>query len=122
MEKDRLKGVYYFVDKDGTRPVKEFIDSLTQKEQAKVYAYITELKKQGNNLRRPMADYLGDGIYELRLKDNRIFYFFYLRERAVLIHAIKKHVKRIPENDLRLCIKRKLETEACGTNIERLEL
>ena len=53
MDEDRLKGVYYFVDKDGDKPVKEFINSLTQKEQAKVYAYITELKKQGNNLRRP---------------------------------------------------------------------
>lgn len=122
MEAARLRGVYYFVDKDGSKPVKEFIDSLTQKEQAKVYAYITELKKQENNLRRPMADYLEDGIYELRPKDNRIFYFFYLRERAILVHAMKKHVMKIPEGDLRLCIKRKIETEACGTNIERLEL
>ncbi len=122
MDEDRLKGVYFFVDKDGNRPVKEFIHSLTQKEQAKVYAYIAELKKQGNNLRRPMADYLEDGIYELRPKDNRFFYFFYLRDRAVLVHAIKKHVKKVPENNLRLCIKRKVETEACGTNIERLEL
>lgn len=122
MEKDRLKGVYYFVDKDGTIPVKEFIDSLTQKEQAKVYAYITELKKQGHNLRRPMADYLEDGIYELRPKNNRIFYFFYLRDRAVLAHAIKKYVKRIPESDLKMCLRRKIETEFCRTNIERLEL
>ncbi|MDP3042422.1 MAG: type II toxin-antitoxin system RelE/ParE family toxin [Candidatus Omnitrophota bacterium] len=122
MEQDRLKGVCYFVDKDGCKPVKEFIHSLTQKEQTKVYAYIRELKEQGNNLRRPMADYLEDGIYELRPKDNRIFYFFYLRDRAILVHAIKKHVKKVPENDLRLCIKRKIETEACGTNQERLEL
>ena len=122
MEEDRLKGVYYFVDKDDAIPVKEFINSLIEKEQAKVYAYITELKKQGNNLRRPMADYLEDGIYELRPKDNRIFYFFYLCDRAVLVHAIKKHVKKILESDLRLCLKRKIEIEACGTNIERLEL
>ncbi len=122
MEEDRLKGVYYFVDKDGTKPVKKFIDSLTQKEQAKVYAYITELKKQGINLRRPMADYLEDGIYELRPKDNRIFYFFYLRDRAVLVHAIKKHVKRIPESDLKICLKRKIEIETCGSNIEKIEL
>lgn len=122
MVEDKLKGVYYFVDKDGAKPVKEFINSLTDKEQAKVYAYITELKKQGNNLRRPMADYLEDGIYELRPKDNRIFYFFYLRDRAVLVYAIKKHVKKILESDLRLCLKRKIETEDRGTNIERLEL
>ncbi len=122
MDCNRLKEVYYFVDKDGVKPVKEFIYSLTRKEQAKAHAYITELKKQGNNLRRPMADYLGDGIYELRPKDNRIFYFFYFRDSAVLVHAIKKHVKTVPENDLRLCIKRKIETEACGMNIEKLEL
>lgn len=51
MDEDRLKGVYFFIDKDGDKPVKEFIHSLAQKEQAKVYAYIAELKKQGNNLR-----------------------------------------------------------------------
>ena len=122
MDQDRLKGVYFFVDKDGCRPVKEFIYSLTQKERAKVYAYIGELKKQGNNLRRPMADYLRDGIYELRPKDNRIFYFFYLGDQAVLVHAIKKHVQKIPDKDLRLCIKRKVEAEAGGVNLERLEL
>lgn len=122
MDEERLGGIYFFVDKDGNKPVKEFIHSLTRKEQAKVYAYIMELKKQGNNLRRPMADYLEDGIYELRPKDNRIFYFFYLRDRVILVHAIKKHVKKVPENDLRLCVKRKIETEAWGTNIERIEL
>jgi len=122
VEVGMLKGVYYFIDEDGRKPVKEFIDSLIEKEQAKVYAYIDELKNQGNNLRRPMADYLRDGIYELRPRDNRIFYFFYLRDRAVLIHAIKKHVKKIPENDLKLCIKRRIKIEACGVNIERIEL
>ena len=117
-----LKGVYYFIDEDGCNPVKEFINSLTEPEQAKVYAYIAELRNQGNNLRRPMADYLRDGIYELRPKDNRIFYFFYLRDRVVLLHAIKKHVKKIPEGDLKLCIKRRIKTEACGASIERIEL
>lgn len=117
-----LKGIYHFVDEDGNKPVKIFIDSLTDKEQAKIYAYLGELKNQGNNLRRPMADYLRDGIYELRPKENRIFYFFYLRDRAVLVHAIKKHIKRIPEYDLKLCIKRRVRIEASGTNIERVEL
>ncbi len=76
MDEDRLKDICYFKDEDGHKPVKEFIDSLALKEQAKAYSYIVELKRQGNNLRRPMADYLEEGIYELRPKDNRIFYFF----------------------------------------------
>lgn len=117
-----LTGVYYFKDEDGHKPVKAFIDSLPDREQAKIYAYIAELKAQGHNLRRPMAGYLRDGIYELRPRDNRIFYFFYLRDRAVLVHAIKKHVRKIPESDLKLCVKRKLAIEARGTAIEKLEL
>ena len=44
-----LKGVYYFIDEDGCKPVKEFIDSLTEKEQAKVYAYIGELKNPAHS-------------------------------------------------------------------------
>ena len=117
-----LKGIYQFVEVDGSKPIKEFFDSLTEIGQARIYAYINELMKQGYNLRRPMDDYLGDGIYELRPRDNRIFYFFYLRDRVVLVHAIKKHVKKIPERDLKLCIARKIKIEASRTNIERIEL
>jgi phage-related protein len=111
MNKDRLSNIYYFVDEDNFAPVKKFINSLAKKEQAKIYAYINELKKQGNNLRRPMAGYLKKGIYELRPKDNRIFYFFYLDNKAVLVHAIKKNTKKIPEKDLKICIKRKHSIE-----------
>ncbi len=122
MEEDRLSGIYYFIDEGGDNPVKGFIKTLAVKERAKVFAYISELKKQGNNLRRPMADYLEDGIYELRPKDNRIFYFFYLKDNAVLVHAIKKKVREIPRNDLSLCLKRKGLIEAGCGHIEKLGL
>ncbi len=111
MNKDRLISVYYFVNEDDVNPVKEFIDSLTKREQAKIYAYINELRKQGNNLRRPMTGYLKKGIYELRPKNNRVFYFFYLKDNAILVHAIKKNTQKISQKDLKICIKRKLEIE-----------
>ena len=120
MEQDRLSGIYYFVDERGKNPVKDFIESFPVKERAKVFAYISELKKQGNNLRRPMADYLEDGIYELRPKDNRIFYFFYLKDNAVLVHAIKKRIREIPRSDLSLCLKRKQLVETGYSHIEKL--
>jgi len=107
------------VDDRGHKPVKEFIDALPLKDQAKVLAYLDELKKQGHNLRRPMADYLGDGIYELRPKDNRIFYFFYLKDSAVLIHILRKKSDKIPDKDMELCIKRRKQIEA-GCSIEKL--
>ena len=119
MEEEKIAGIYYFVDERGDNPVRDFIESLPLKERAKIFAYIGELKKQGNNLRRPMADYLEDGIYELRPRDNRIFYFFYLRDSAVLVHVIKKRAREIPRNDLRLCLERKRLIEAGYGHTER---
>ena len=114
-----LKSIYYFVDERGYNFVKEFIDNLPTKEQAKIFAYIAELKNQGHNLRRPLADYLGNGIYELRPKDNRIFYFFFLKDSAVLVHAIKKKTDKISKEDLKLCLKRKSQVKQI--KLEELE-
>jgi len=106
-----LENIYYFLDERGDSPVKEFIKGLSYDERAKVFAYITELKSKGHNLRRPLADYVGHGIYELRPKTNRIFYFFFLKSSAVLIHAIRKKTDKIPSRDFALCLKRKSEVE-----------
>lgn len=114
-----LENIYYFIDDRGRNPVKEFIDGLPLKEQQKVFAYISELRQQGHNLRRPMADYLQDGIYELRPKSNRIFYFFFLGNSVILIHAIRKKTDKIPRQDLELCFSRKNETEE-NSRIEKL--
>jgi phage-related protein len=115
-----LKNIYFYVDERGHKPVKEFIDSLPLRDQAKVLAYLDELKKQGHNLRRPMADYLGEGIYELRPKDNRIFYFFFLKDSAVLLHTLRKKTDKIPSGDLDLCLKRRKQVEA-GAGLEKLD-
>jgi phage-related protein len=111
------------VDNRGNKPIIEFIESLSFNDQTKVLAYIRELKKQRNNLHRPMADYLGNDIYELRPKDNRIFYFFYLKNNVVLVHAIKKRTKRILRSDLSICIRRKQEIEhEYERHLEKLKL
>jgi phage-related protein len=48
----------------------------------------------GHELRRPEADLLRDGIYELRARlgavNYRILYFYHGRNIAVLAHAITK--------------------------------
>lgn len=116
-----LLSIGYFIDDRGRNPVKEFIEELTVKEKAKIFAYLHELQRQGHNLRRPMADYLRDGIYELRPSHHRIFYFFFLRECAVLLHAIRKQTDKIPESDLTVCLKRLKEVEVEG-NIEEIDL
>jgi len=118
---NKLKDILCFIDRRGENPVKEFIDNLPVDERVKVLAYLNELRIKGNDLRRPMADYLGHGIYELRPKANRIFYFFFLRNNAVLIHAIRKKTDKIPLKDLELCIERKFIAEEY-VKFEKLDL
>lgn len=118
---DKLKSIYYFIDERGSNPVRDFIKSLPFDERRKALSYIKELKEQGDNLRRPLAAYLGHGIYELRPKANRIFYFFFLKDNAVFVHAIRKKTDRILPKDLEICLKRKSLTEKF-VKIEKLEL
>ena len=107
-----LKHIYFFVDEHGRSPVEDAMQDLTEKEQMKVRAYIKILKEYGHTLRRPVADYLGDGIYELRPQAHRVFYFFFLKDSAVLLHMIRKNTDKTPLNDLKMCLKRKKEIEA----------
>ena len=119
MDQDKIRNIYYYIDERGLNPVREYIQALAQDERAKVFAYLAELKKQGHGLRRPLADYLGQGIYELRPKANRIFYFFFLKDNVVLMHAIRKKTDKIQERDLEVCLKRKILAEE-RARIERV--
>ena len=87
----------FFQDADGVAPVWEWLKDL-RAEKPKAYAKclvrIRRLVELGHELRRPEADLLRDGIYELRARlgtvNYRILYFFHGRNVAVLAHAITK--------------------------------
>ena len=116
-----LKHIYFFVDECGRSPVEEFMEDLTEKENMKVRAYLKILKEFGHNVRRPIADYLGEGIYELRPQAHRVFYFFFMKDSVVLLHMLRKKTDKIPLNDFNLCVKRKMEVEALK-NIKETEI
>jgi phage-related protein len=45
----------------------------------------------------------------MRPRNNRVFYFFFLKDNAVLLHAIRKKTDKIPKEDLAMCLRRKAE-------------
>ena len=69
----------------------------------------------GHELRRPSADYLRDGVYELRAKQGkvqyRILYFFNGKDIAVLGHSIVKKTSAVPNKDIELAVQRKKKFE-----------
>jgi phage-related protein len=78
--------------------------------QLKCHARIARLADLGHELRRPEADYLRDGIYELRSTCQgihyRLLYFFAGQSIVVLSHGFKKE-REVPSKEIDLAIKRK---------------
>ena len=81
-----------------------------RKAYAKCAARIRLLAQLGNDLRRPLADYMEQGIYELRTRKGRInyrmLYFFHGSHVAILVHAQVKEGE-ITATDLQRALKRK---------------
>jgi hypothetical protein len=59
--------VIFYQEEDGTIPIVDWLDGLHNKAQVKCLARLGRLEELGHELRRPEADLLRDGIYELRI-------------------------------------------------------
>ncbi len=100
------KRIVYYVDQRGRFPVLEDMSALTATEQEKVLEYVGLLKEYGDELRRPIVDYIGDRLYELRPGPYRVLYFFMLREYAVIVHLFRKKTDRLPDAEKRIAFRR----------------
>jgi len=103
----------FYRDERGQAPVVEWLRELRRKDKkayAKCNARIQVLAQLGHELRRPMADYLRDGIHELRIRQGhvnyRILYFFHGEAVAILAHGLTKE-DETPNADIERAIQRK---------------
>lgn len=96
------KTVVYYPNVRGNTPALEFLVGLDATEQQKAFAYITYLEEHGEALRRPIADYLGEKLYELRPKQIRILYAFVDKQYAVILHAFRKKTDAVPPKEQHL--------------------
>jgi phage-related protein len=77
--------------------------SLDESVAAEVPRMVFALGEAGNTLREPDSKSLGDGLFELRVRDQlhiRIIYMF-SSNKIVLLHAFVKKTRRIPKNDMK---------------------
>lgn len=110
--------VQFYCDADGVAPVLLWLDDLVARDRRaylKCREAIDRLAQFGRDLRRPTADQLQDGIYELRIRvgrvNYRVLYFFHGREVALLAHALTKE-QAVPKSDLSRALERKRRFEA----------
>jgi len=105
--------VVLFVDDDGSAPLLEWFDGLPDKVTDKFIVRIGRLEECGHELRRPEADYLRDGVYELRVRHKRVNYrllYFFHEGRAVLAHGIVKEGK-VPDREIDRALGRRTRFE-----------
>jgi len=100
----------FYREENGSCPVLEFLDREPAKARQSAYARIALLREHGHSLRRPYAENLGGGLYELRWHlgrvQYRILYFFHGETAVVLVHALTKEAT-IPAADLKRALGRK---------------
>jgi phage-related protein len=76
---------------------------------------VERLREMGHELRRPEADFLRDGIYELRVSfqgvNRRILYFFHGAIAAVVSHGLVKE-RVVPPKEIDRAVARKKRFEA----------
>ena len=107
--------VALYREEDGSCPFLEWFDELPAKVQDKCYLRLERLREKGHELRRPEADFLRDGIYELRVSlggvHHRILYFFHGTMAAVVSHGLVKE-RVVPLKEIDRAVERKKRFEA----------
>lgn len=107
--------VILYRDDDGTVPIIDWLEKVPKKARAKCLARLERLSELGHELRRPEADLLRDGIYELRVglqgQNYRMLYFFHGQVAAVVSHGLLKE-RVVPAKEIDLAVKRKAAFEA----------
>jgi hypothetical protein len=104
-----------FYREGDTIPIRDWLKDQPTKVQVKCLAYIAQLEAKGHELRRPAADFLRDGIYELRPSyqgvNYRILYFFAGKNVVVVSHGLKKE-SEVSAVEVNRAIERKGKFEA----------
>ncbi len=107
--------VAIYREDDGVAPFIDWFKELPNHAKDKVLVRMERLRDLGHELRRPEADFLRDGIHELRATTRgihyRVLYFFHGQAAAVVAHGLVKE-RSVPDRDIDLAIGRKLRFEA----------
>jgi len=102
---------HYYTTETGKCPVKEFVDSLASRTQAKFFFVIGLLEEFGHLLPAPHAKYLGDSIFELRFAGAegavRVLYFFVEQSKAILTNGFVKKSSKTPRSEKELAVERR---------------
>jgi len=106
-EESYLHKIYFYREKDGSRPVADYIIELKGKADKdsriklnKIQDYINALSEYGLQLREPFIKHLDGEIWELRPLRDRILFVAWHNGSFVLLHQFMKKTQKTPTREI----------------------
>ncbi|MEG1840999.1 MAG: type II toxin-antitoxin system RelE/ParE family toxin [Raoultibacter sp.] len=100
---------------DGSVPLEQFLDSLSEAMRIKAIQELTLLGEMGNELRAPHSKHIRNGVFELRIKRSnniaRIFYFFFVEQRIIATNGFIKKTQKTPKTEIDKALRYKADWE-----------
>lgn len=106
--------VDFYVSENGNTPVKDFLEGVSVSQRTKISRDILLISEYGSDLHYPYADTIKGkrykGMHELRTKTAdgifRIFYFFVIGSKCILLHGFQKKTQKTPKKELETALAR----------------
>ena len=103
--------IIFYTNSRGDELVQDFIRNQDKQTKSKIARSINLISEYGPDLGMPHSRYMGEGIYELRVRGKnevRIFYIAVINNLEVIfIHAFKKRTQKTPQKELNIAKDRK---------------
>jgi len=96
--------IVFYVDEQGHSPVREFLEGLDTKTQARFNWSLEQLRVRNVQAREPLARHLEGKLWELREESStniyRLLYFFFSGRRIVFVHGFQKKTQKTPRREI----------------------
>ena len=109
--------IHFYADSRGRQPVYDWLKTIQQREPEtfrKTIQLLSYLEENGHRIakkeikRDDIKQLKGtDGIWQLRINQNRLLYFYYAGNTIVLTSQFKKKQKKTPRNEIKRAERRK---------------
>lgn len=98
--------VLFYTKSSGKIPVLDYIDDLSEKDQAKVAACLESIRDLGFDSPRVEFRQIEGKLWEIKIKlssgGHRIFYVSLAKKKMVLLHAYKKQSQKAPTKEIEI--------------------
>ena len=110
--------VDFYTDKDGNKPIEDFIKSLLKNAETnkddrirakKILTYISALERWGTRAGMPYMKHIEGDIWELRPLRDRLLFFYMSNNRFIMIHHFFKKTQKTPKREIEHAVKNMLD-------------